>query len=98
MFLRCSLFRSAALLHSESFANFPCSCTVNGNTTILVANGKHKAHAVAAAIEGPVTAMITASALQLHGDVMYLLDDEAASELKMKDYYEWVQAKMPDAP
>ena len=30
------------------------------------ANGKKKAEAVAAAIEGPVTSMITASALQLH--------------------------------
>ena len=65
---------------------------------ILVANGQSKAEAVAAAIEGPVTSMITASALQLHPDSMFFLDTEAASGLKMLDYYQWIQAKMPDAP
>jgi glucosamine-6-phosphate deaminase len=65
---------------------------------ILLANGKKKAEAVAAAIEGPVTSMITASALQLHRDVLFVVDREAAGELKMLDYYEWIQAKMVDAP
>ncbi len=65
---------------------------------ILLANGENKAEAVAAAIEGPVTSMITASALQLHGDVMFIVDREASGALKMADYYEWIQAKMPDAP
>jgi glucosamine-6-phosphate deaminase len=65
---------------------------------ILLANGAKKAAAVAAAIEGPVTSMITASALQLHRDVLYVVDREAASDLKMLDYYEWIQAKMVDAP
>ncbi len=65
---------------------------------ILLANGTKKAAAVAAAVEGPVTSMITASALQLHRDAMCIVDREAASELKMLDYYQWIQAKMPDAP
>jgi len=65
---------------------------------VLMANGENKAEAVAAAIEGPVTSMITASALQLHRDVMYIVDRAAASKLKMLEYYEWIQAKMPDAP
>ena len=65
---------------------------------VLVASGKHKAGAVAAAIEGPVTSMITASALQLHRDAIIFLDREAASELKMIDYYEWIEAKAPGAP
>ena len=65
---------------------------------MLVANGSQKAEAVAAAIEGPVTSMITASALQLHRDVMFIIDREAAGQLKMLEYYEWIQAKMPDAP
>jgi hypothetical protein len=29
---------------------------------------------------------------------MYIVDREAASSLEMLDYYEWIQAKMPDAP
>ena len=65
---------------------------------ILLANGANKAAAVAAAIEGPVTSMVTASALQLHRDVLYVVDREAAGELKMLEYYEWIQAKMVDAP
>lgn len=65
---------------------------------LLVANGPQKAAAVAAAVEGPVTSMVTASALQLHRDTMFIIDREAAGNLKMLDYYEWIQAKMPDAP
>ncbi len=65
---------------------------------VLLANGKSKADAVAAAIEGPVTSMITASALQLHRDVMFIVDRDAASSLDELDYYEWIQAKMVDAP
>jgi glucosamine-6-phosphate deaminase len=65
---------------------------------VLVANGESKADAVAKAIEGPITSMITASALQLHPDVTAYLDRAAASKLSMIDYYEWVQAKGPGAP
>ena len=65
---------------------------------LMLANGSTKAAAIAAAIEGAVTSMITASALQLHRDAMVIVDREAASELKMLDYYEWIQTKMPNAP
>jgi glucosamine-6-phosphate deaminase len=65
---------------------------------VLMANGAKKAAAIAAAVEGPVTSMVTASALQLHRDVTVVLDREAAAELKMLDYYTWVQAKMVNAP
>lgn len=65
---------------------------------ILLAHGAAKADAVAAAIEGPVTSMVTASALQLHRDTIAYLDDEAASKLKLYEYYRWVQEKRPGAP
>jgi len=65
---------------------------------LLLANGKKKADAVAQAVEGPVTSMITASALQMHPSCQVMLDEEAASSLKMREYYEWVQKKKPDAP
>jgi len=58
---------------------------------LMVVNGKNKAAALAAAIEGPLTSMITASALQLHPDVIVFADDDAASDLKMRDYYDWIQ-------
>jgi len=65
---------------------------------ILLASGASKAAAVAAAVEGPVTSMITASALQLHRDCSFYLDRPAAQDLKMLDYYEWIQANLPKAP
>jgi glucosamine-6-phosphate deaminase len=65
---------------------------------MLIATGESKADAIAAAIEGPVTSMITASALQLHRDAIVLLDSAAASKLKMVDYYDWIEEKRPGAP
>jgi glucosamine-6-phosphate deaminase len=65
---------------------------------ILLACGRRKAAAVAAALEGPVTSMITASALQLHRDTTCFLDSEAAGELKMIEYYRWIQQERPTAP
>jgi glucosamine-6-phosphate deaminase len=65
---------------------------------LLVANGKQKADAIAAAVEGPVTSMVTASALQLHPRAKVYVDDEAAGKLRMRDYYEWIQKKKPGAP
>ena len=62
---------------------------------LFLANGANKADAVAKAIEGPVTSMITASALQLHPDVTAYLDDAAAGKLEMREYYDWIQAKKP---
>jgi glucosamine-6-phosphate deaminase len=54
---------------------------------LLLASGSSKAAAIASAIEGPLTASVTASALQLHPDVTFIVDQEAGSQLKQKDYY-----------
>ncbi|MDP9340245.1 MAG: glucosamine-6-phosphate deaminase [Acidobacteriota bacterium] len=54
---------------------------------LMLATGAAKATAVANAIEGPITASVTASALQLHPDATAILDEEAAGQLKQKDYY-----------
>ena len=65
---------------------------------ILLANGENKAKAIADAVEGPVSAMCTGSAMQLHHDATFLLDTAAAGNLKMVEYYQWIQAKKPGAP
>ena len=65
---------------------------------LLVANGEHKAEAIAAMVEGPVTSMVTASALQLHPDATCYVDAAAAGKLAMRDYYEWIQRNKPGAP
>jgi len=54
---------------------------------LMLATGSAKAAAVAHAIEGPITSSVTASALQLHADATAILDEEAAVQLKQKDYY-----------
>lgn len=58
---------------------------------LLLATGPHKAKAVRDTIEGPVTAQVTASALQLHRDVIVVLDEEAARLLERRDYYRAVE-------
>lgn len=62
---------------------------------LLVAFGQAKATAVAAAVEGPVTAMCPASALQLHPHVTVLVDRFAASELALSRYYLETYASKP---
>lgn len=68
---------------------------MEAETCILLASGKSKAETVAKAIEGPVTALISASALQLHQDAVFILDEEAASSLQLYDYYHWVYENKP---
>lgn len=54
---------------------------------ILLATGERKADAVAAMIEGPVSALCPASALQYHPNTTVILDPAAASKLALKDFY-----------
>ncbi len=56
---------------------------------LLVATGTEKAAIVAKTIEGPVTSMISATALQFHDDAVVILDEEAAAKLEYKDSYKW---------
>jgi glucosamine-6-phosphate deaminase len=57
---------------------------------LLLAFGDAKANAVAKAIEGPISSSCSASALQMHRDVRFILDDEAANELRHRSYYDRV--------
>jgi glucosamine-6-phosphate deaminase len=58
---------------------------------VLIATGENKAEAVRDFIEGPITSMVPASALQLHPNVTALLDDRAASLLHRREYYQHVE-------
>jgi glucosamine-6-phosphate deaminase len=62
---------------------------------LLLAFGKKKAEAVARTIEGPITAMVPGSVLQLHPRTVLILDKDSASGLKMADYYTWVFEHKP---
>ncbi len=63
---------------------------------LLLAFGRGKAEAVAASVEGPVTASVPGSLLQFHPRAKVLLDADAASMLTRADYYRWVYSNKPD--
>jgi len=63
---------------------------LEAHRVLLLAIGGGKAEVVTKAIEGPITASVTASALQLHRDVVVIVDSEAGSKLARADYYHWV--------
>ena len=57
---------------------------------ILLAFGKAKAEAVASMAEGSVSSSCPATILQFHKSVSIFIDEEAASLLKNRDFYDWV--------
>jgi glucosamine-6-phosphate deaminase len=68
---------------------------MEARTNLLLAFGQNKANAIAEAVEGPITSINPASALQLHPTVKVCLDEPAASALKRADYYRWVYDSKP---
>lgn len=63
---------------------------------ILLATGAEKADIIAKAVEGPITSMISATALQLHRRCTVIVDEAAAVKLQGTDYYRWVFANEPE--
>lgn len=57
---------------------------------LLLVTGAGKARIVAKALEGPITAMVTASALQWHPRCTVIVDETAAAHLQGKQYYRWI--------
>ena len=58
-----------------------CAFSMAAKRIILLATGKGKAKAIAQAIKGNITPRMPASLLQVHPNVQFLLDEDAASEL-----------------
>ncbi len=63
---------------------------------LLLAFGENKAQAIAEAVEGPITSINPASALQMHPVVKVCIDEPAASKLDRADYYKWVFESKPE--
>ncbi len=63
---------------------------------ILLATGEAKAGIIAEAVEGPVTSMISASAMQLHPKCTVIIDESAATKLKQHEYYRWLFENEPE--
>ncbi|MCK8462883.1 glucosamine-6-phosphate deaminase [Aliiroseovarius sp. S1339] len=96
--------RRANQRYFASFEETPRYAITTGVATILssrkcllVATGEDKAEAVANMVEGPVSAACPASALQFHARATIILDEAAASALKLTDYYENVHPQGQDS-
>lgn len=63
---------------------------------VLLATGAEKAEIVAKAVEGPITAMISATALQLHPRCTVVVDEAAAARLQGSEYYRWIFENEPE--
>jgi glucosamine-6-phosphate deaminase len=62
---------------------------------LLLAHKESKASAIAASVDGPITANVPASALQLHADCTFIVDKPAAGKLNRK--YGSTLKKLPRA-
>ncbi|MBU1588628.1 MAG: glucosamine-6-phosphate deaminase [Actinobacteria bacterium] len=87
----------------DSLDDVPKHCITQGLGTImrarhlvLLAFGSGKASALARAVEGPVTASLPGSAIQLHQRVTVIVDEEAAADLEFADYYRYAWANRLD--
>jgi len=69
---------------------------IEARRCILLATGESKARVLAQAVEGPITSMVSASALQLHPRCTVVVDEEAAAFLQEKDYYRWIFENEPE--
>jgi glucosamine-6-phosphate deaminase len=79
----------------EDFQKMPTHSITMGIRTILEArqvllmtSGKGKADAARMCIEGPLTAMVPGSMLQMHQNAIILLDEDAAAKLTNLNQYE----------
>jgi glucosamine-6-phosphate deaminase len=69
---------------------------IEARRCLLLATGDSKAEVIAQAVEGPITSMVTASALQLHPRCTVIVDEDAAVRLKEKEYYRWIFENEPE--
>jgi glucosamine-6-phosphate deaminase len=51
---------------------------------LLLASGSGKADAIARTVEGPISARVPASIVQLHRDAVVIVDQEAAAHLELE--------------
>jgi glucosamine-6-phosphate deaminase len=63
---------------------------------LLLVTGAKKATILAKAVEGPITSMISATALQMHPATTVIVDEDAAALLQNKEYYYWLWEHEPE--
>jgi len=69
---------------------------LDASRILTLVTGAEKAAILAKAVEGPITSMVTASALQLHADCKVIVDEAAAKRLRGRAYYRWIFQNEPE--
>lgn len=92
-----------ARFFDDDVASVPKHCLTQGVGTVmearhlvLLAFGQSKAEAIHHMVEGPVSAMWPATALQFHPHVTVVLDEAAASRLQLASYARQTWESKPD--
>ena len=102
-----TLARSTRTDNAHSFDDNPDKVPRNGISmgvgtilearhVVLIATGEVKSEPIAKAVEGPVTAMVPASALQLHPHATVIIDEAAGRQLEHADYHRETYRNKPD--
>ena len=102
-----TLARSTREANARSFGDDPDKVPRSGisqgvgtileaRQVVLIATGEVKSGPIAKAVEGPVTAMLPASALQLHPHATVIIDEAAGRQLEHADYYRETYRNKPD--
>jgi glucosamine-6-phosphate deaminase len=63
---------------------------------LVLVTGGTKSEILAKAVEGPITSMVSATAIQLHPNVQVICNESAASGLSGRDYYDWIFQNEPE--
>jgi glucosamine-6-phosphate deaminase len=69
---------------------------LEARSLLVVVTGDEKADIVAKAVEGPITSMVSATAIQLHRDCKVIVDEAAAARLQGTEYYRWIYQNEPE--
>lgn len=63
---------------------------------VTLVTGSEKADVLHKSVEGPITAMVAATALQMHPSTAIIVDEDAAAKLEHKDYFYWIYENEPE--
>lgn len=94
--------QNAAMFGGDADAVPPRALTMGVGTILeareilMVVTGRHKAAILAKAMEGPITSMVSATALQLHPHCVVIVDEAAAEQLEGREYYRWEFLNEPE--
>ncbi len=69
---------------------------LDAERVIMLVTGAEKADILAKAVEGSVSSMISATALQLHPKTIVICDEAAAAKLEGKVYYDFIFKNEPE--